>query len=224
MGKRKRREAFEREALSHMDALYGMALRLTRDEHEAEDLLQDALVKAYRFFDQFQQGSNAKAWLFKVLTSTFYNRWRKRKTIQRLVIDADLGGHYDRFVSSASTAAVDPEAALLGIMGAREVEQAIGELPEDFRVVVTLADVYEFSYREIAEIIDRPVGTVMSRLYRGRHLLQARLHDHAVARGVIPAAETQGEAREAAGPEGQGGALAALDEYREHRKRKKSSP
>lgn len=223
MGKRKRREAFEREALTHLDALYGMALRLTRDEHEAEDLLQDALVKAYRFFDQFQQGSNAKAWLFKVLTSTFYNRWRKRKTIQRLVIDADLGGHYDRFVSAASTAAVDPEAALLGIMGVREVERAIGELPEDFRVVVTLADVYEFSYREIAEIIDRPVGTVMSRLYRGRHLLQARLHDQAVARGVIQPSTTQGSGR---GDVGEGGTeeagLTALEDYREHRKRKKS--
>ncbi len=185
MRAQRKRAAFDRDALGHLDALYGLALRLTRNESDAEDLLQDALVKAYRFFDQFEPGSNLKAWLFKIVTNTFYNRCRKNKNIQRMVLDAELGGHFDRFVSESSADALDAEQALLDRMAAHEIEQAITALPEDFRLAVMLCDVHGFSYREIAEIIGRPVGTVMSRLYRGRKLLQRTLHDYAVQQGFI---------------------------------------
>lgn len=182
---KKLRQAFERQALPQLDAMYGMALRLTQDERDAEDLVQDAMVKAYRFFDRFEQGSNIKAWLFKVLVNTFYNSVRKRKNIQRLHTEAETASHYERFVSEASSSAMNAEGALLDRLVGERLQKAIDELPEEFRVAVTLCDVHDLSYREIAEVMDCPVGTVMSRLYRARRQLQRRLYDYAVEQGYI---------------------------------------
>lgn len=204
-----RRKAFEREALPHLDALYGMALRLTRDEREAEDLLQDSLVRAYRFYDRYEEGSNIKAWLFKILTNAFYNSVRKRKNLRRLESEAEVGGHYDRFISDASMLGRDAEKALMGKIAAAELSSAIEELPPEFRTAVLLCDLYDFSYRDIAEIIERPVGTVMSRLYRGRRLLQRRLYAYAVEHGYIRAQEQAGAS---------GDSPASLDEYRESKR------
>ncbi len=178
---------FEAEALEHLDALYAMALRLTRNERDAEDLVQDALVKALRFRDRFEPDSNMKAWLFKILTRTFYNDIRKQNNIRKLESEAEEGWHYERFISSASTAGRATEDLLLASISSERMRHAIDELPDDFRDVVLLCDVHGFSYKEIAEIVDCPVGTVMSRLYRSRRQLQHKLYDYAVELGIVPA-------------------------------------
>ena len=183
------RQAFEREALPHLDAMYGMALRLTRDERDAEDLVQDALIKAYRFFDRFEEGSNIKAWLFKVLVNLFYNSYRKSKNLQRLHAEVELGGGHERYLSEATVSGRNAEEALLDRLVVEKLREAVEELPEEFRLAVLLCDLHDFSYKEIAEILGRPVGTVMSRLYRGRRLLQHRLFDYAVEQGYVRAPE-----------------------------------
>lgn len=190
-GRASKRAAFELEALPHLDGLYGMALRLTGNERDAEDLVQDALVKAFRFFHRFQSGTNIKAWLFKVLVNTFYNTVRKRRNIQRLHAEAaEQEGHHDLFLATATTAGRNAEGELLDRIAAAEIRDAMEDLPEEFRLAVILCDVHDFSYKEIAEIIGCPVGTVMSRLHRGRRLLQRRLYDYAVEQGYIrPAAK-----------------------------------
>ena len=185
--KRRQRQRFEQEALPHLPELYGMALRLTRNPGDAEDLVQDAAVRAYRFYDRFEAGSNIRAWLFKILTNTFYSRTRSARTRQRLEDAVEAAGHYDRFLSEATTDGKTPEESLLGKIEASELREALDELPEEFRVAVVLCDLYGFSYKEIADIIERPVGTVMSRLYRGRRLLQQRLYDFAQSRGYVVA-------------------------------------
>ena len=183
---RKKRQAFEREALPHVDAMYGMALRLCANERDAEDLVQDAVVKAFRFFDRYEPGTNIKAWLFRVLVNVFYNSCRKQKNVQRLHSEAgELPSHLDLFIASATTTARGGEGPLLDRIAASEIRAAIEDLPEEFRLAVILCDVYDFSYKEIAEILGRPVGTVMSRLHRGRRLLQRALHDYAVEQGYI---------------------------------------
>ncbi|MCA9665762.1 MAG: sigma-70 family RNA polymerase sigma factor [Myxococcales bacterium] len=208
-----RRKAFEREALPHLDALYGMALRLTRNERDAEDLVQDSLVRAFRFYDRYEEGSNIKAWLFKILTNAFYNNVRKRKNLRRLESEAEVGGHYDRFISDASTLGRDAEKALMEKIAAEELSRAIEELPEEFRTAVLLCDVHDFSYRDIAEIIERPVGTVMSRLYRGRRLLQRKLYAYAVEQGYIKVPEAADGDDAGVGAD----APASLDDYRKRR-------
>jgi RNA polymerase sigma-70 factor (ECF subfamily) len=186
----KKRAAFEKEALVHLDALYGLAVRLTQNERDAEDLVQDALVKAFRFFHRFDPGSNAKAWLFKVLVNTFYNTCRKHRNIQRLHSEAELDGHAGQFISAASTAGLNAECDVLDRLAAQEIRSTMDELPEEFRLAVILCDVYDFSYKEIAEILGCPVGTVMSRLYRGRRLMQRKLFDYAVEQGYLKPART----------------------------------
>jgi RNA polymerase sigma-70 factor (ECF subfamily) len=187
------RTEFEALALEHMDALYGAALRLTRSPKDAEDLVQDTYLKAYRFFDSFEKGTNIKAWLFKIQTNTFINRYR-RKVKEREVAETpaeDLLA--DRFVSSEQLRAVqDPEGDFFGRLLSDEVVKALEQVPVDFRMVVILADIQGFAYKEIAEIVGCPVGTVMSRLFRGRRLLQAQLFDYAVREGII-APETDAE-------------------------------
>jgi RNA polymerase sigma-70 factor (ECF subfamily) len=185
-----KRAAFEREALVHLDALYGLAVRLTQNERDAEDLVQDALVKAFRFFHRFDPGSNAKAWLFKVLVNTFYNTCRKHRNIQRLHSEAELEGQAGQFISAASTAGLNAECEILDRLAAQEIRSAMDELPEEFRLAVILCDVYDFSYKEIAEILGCPVGTVMSRLYRGRRLMQRKLFDYAVEQGYLKPVRT----------------------------------
>ena len=192
--KRPIRADFEREALPHLSALYGAALRMTRDPKDAEDLVQEALLRAYRFFDTFEAGTNCKAWLFRILTNVFCNQYREREREHVVMTEAESSSaNLEQFLSGAG-AGRDSETALLGRMVSADVEKALAAVPPDFRLAVVLADLEDFSYKEIAEILDCPVGTVMSRLYRGRKILQGLLYDYAVEQGIIAA----GEAKEAA--------------------------
>ena len=177
------RESFEREVLPHMAALYGAAMRLTHNPGDAEDLVQDALLRAYRFFDTFESGTNCKAWLFRILTNVFRNKYREREREKEILHEAESStANVGRF----TTAPVEStENALLGRMVSREVEEALASVPAEFRLPVILADLEDFSYKEIAEIMDCPAGTVMSRLYRGRKLLQKQLLEYAVAQGIV---------------------------------------
>jgi RNA polymerase sigma-70 factor (ECF subfamily) len=176
--------------MPHLDAMYAMALRLTANPADAEDLVQDALVKSYRFFHRYQEGSNIKAWLFKVMVNLFYNNLRKAKKDRRLQVEAASESSLERIISEASAAGGRPEQLLLGQLTEERMRQAVDELPEEFRVAVLLCDLYDFSYKEIAEILDCPVGTVMSRLYRGRRILQSKLFEYAVEQGIIRPPET----------------------------------
>jgi RNA polymerase sigma-70 factor (ECF subfamily) len=185
---------FERDALEHLGALLGVASRLTRDPAEAEDLVQDTLVKALRARKQFQPGTNMRAWLLRILTNTFINRYR-RGGLERSVLDGpDADPLADGWVSASSMSALrDPESTALRPMLEREIRTALDELPEEFRLAVVLADVEELSYKEIADVMGCPVGTVMSRLHRGRRLLKGRLYDHARSLGIVGPEEEVGD-------------------------------
>jgi RNA polymerase sigma-70 factor, ECF subfamily len=194
-GAKRRRQAFEREALPHLDALHGMALRLTRDERQADDLVQDSLVKAYRFFHRFEEGSNIKAWLFKVLVNTFYNTVRKEKNQHRLELEAEVDSHYDRFLSASTMSGQNAEEVLHEKLVMEKLRAEVEKLPPEFRDAVLLCDLHDFSYKEIADIVGCPVGTVMSRLYRGRRILQKRLYQYALEQGYLRApADEEGAA------------------------------
>src|SRR5207302_4494097 len=190
---RTRRE-FEALALEHLDPLYSAALRLTKNERDAEDLVQDCFLRAFRFFDKFERGTNIKAWLFKILTNTFINRYRRKVKERTVVEGAAREGTNERFVArDANESASNPEQYLFDRLLSDDVLRAIDALPIDFRLVVILADLQEFSYKEIAEILECPVGTVMSRLFRGRKLLQKTLRQYAQGAGVLAAADTAGD-------------------------------
>ncbi len=180
------RTEFEALTLEHMDALYGAALRLTRSPKDAEDLVQDTFLKAFRFFDSFERGTNIKAWLFKIQTNTFINKYR-RKVKEREGAEAPAEDIVlDRFVSSEQVRALqDPEGDFFGKLLSDEIVDALEQVPVDFRMVVILADIQGFSYKEIADIVGCPVGTVMSRLFRGRRILQKQLYDYATREGII---------------------------------------
>ena len=179
-------DEFEAEALRHLDALYRTALRMTRSEADAEDLVQETYIRAFRFRDQFTLGTNMKAWLFRILTNTFINTYR-RKTAQPEVTDLDGIDEFSLYRRMADDRAAstspDPEAELLNSVVDTEVTNALEELPEKFRTTVLL-DVEGFSYKEIADMLAIPIGTVMSRLHRGRKFLQKRLYDLARERGI----------------------------------------
>jgi len=186
-----KRGEFDQLAMRHIDALYASALRLTRNERDAEDLVQDALLRAFRFFDRFERGTNIKAWLFKILTNTFINKYRRSVKERSLVDGPEQEAVTAQVVSrDATDQAADPERWFFERLLSEEVLKAVDELPIDFRMVVILADLQEFSYREIADILDVPVGTVMSRLYRGRRLLQKALAQYAVDSGFAPETAT----------------------------------
>jgi RNA polymerase sigma-70 factor (ECF subfamily) len=169
-----------------MDALYGVACRLTRNPTEAEDLVQDALVKAMRARDQFHAGTNLKAWMFRILTNTFINKYR-RGGLERSVLDGpEADPLVDGWVSASTMRQLrDPEQIALRPIVEGEVQRALDALPAEFKLAVVLCDVEEFSYEEIAEIMQCPIGTVMSRLHRGRKLLQKSLYSHALAMGIV---------------------------------------
>lgn len=186
---RKLRRDFEREALPHLGPLHGTALRLTRNERDAEDLVQDTILRAYRYFNKFEPGTNCKAWLFKILTNTFITQYHgKRRDIELALAVADEAQSQttrDILSHEAQLTARDPEGAVASRLLSDDVVRALESLPAEFRLVVLLCDVEEFTYKEIAEIMECPVGTVMSRLFRARRLLQRALHDYAVEQGII---------------------------------------
>lgn len=179
---------FEEIAMPHADAMYGAALRMTRDPAAAEDLVQEALLRAYRFWHRFEKGTNIKAWLFRILTNTFINRYRKKQTEQTVMDDREIDDLLNRYADERTTQ-LPPDTRdefLKHVLG-DDVMAALDELPFEFRMAVLLADMHDFSYKEIAEVLDCPVGTVMSRLHRARKMLQVKLFDYAVQRGVIEA-------------------------------------
>ncbi len=180
------RDEFEQLAMRHVDPLYSAALRLTKNDRDAEDLVQDTFLRAYRFFDKFERGTNIKAWLFKILTNTFINRYRRAVKERSIVEGSEREAVHERFISrSATEYASNPEAFFFERLLSDDVLRAVDAVPIDFRMVVILADLQEFSYKEIAEILSIPVGTVMSRLFRGRRLLQKSLASYAVLSGVV---------------------------------------
>jgi RNA polymerase sigma-70 factor (ECF subfamily) len=190
-----KRADFERQAMVHLDAVYGAAYRLTRNPRDAEDLVQDAMLRAYRFWDSFQEDSNCKAWLLRIVTNTFINEYQRKKR-GREVLDAATAEQHatDGVLIHAEVGQQDPERALLERSVSDDVQRALDALPEDFRTAVVLCDVQGLSYKEIAEVMECPVGTVMSRLFRGRKLLAAALRDFAVNEGYVrPGAATAAE-------------------------------
>jgi RNA polymerase sigma-70 factor, ECF subfamily len=189
----KEADSFAEECLAQVDAMYGVACRLTRNPNEAEDLVQDALVKAIRARHQFLVGTNLKAWLFRILTNTFINKYRRGGLERSLLEGPDADPLADGWVSASTMRQLrDPEQiALLPIIEG-EVGRALDALPAEFKLAVILCDVEEFSYEEIAEIMGCPIGTVMSRLHRGRKLLQRSLYSHALAMGIVKSEESVG--------------------------------
>lgn len=180
------REEFEREALKHLDALYGAALRLTRSPSDAEDLVQDAFVKAYRFYDRFEPGTNMKAWLFRILTNTFINKYRRSSRERKVLEGREAEPVGDGVMSRAAMRTLtDPISEAHRRIITAEIQEALDSLPEDYRMMIVLADVEELSYKEIATIVGCPIGTVMSRLHRARKKMQRRLLDQAVQLGIV---------------------------------------
>ena len=181
----RKRQAFEKEALPHMDALYRTALRMKKNVGDAEDLVQEALVKAYRFWDKFETGSNCRAWLFKIMTNVFINEYRSKSRSPMSVNVDDIDDNYLYGQLATNSDGDNPEKELFAKMLDDDVKKAIDELPDDFRIVVVLSFIEGFSYQEIAEIADLQLGTVKSRLHRGRKLLQKELLDYAIRNGFI---------------------------------------
>ncbi|HSK25144.1 MAG TPA: sigma-70 family RNA polymerase sigma factor [Egicoccus sp.] len=179
-----RQQQFEDQVLPHLDRLYSAALRYTRNAADAEDLVQETVTKAFRSFHQYRPGTNLKAWLYRVLHTTYISMYRKaqRRPQEDLQETLDDYSFYDEIARSGGRSA---EREVLEALTADEVKQALAELPDTFREAVYLADVEGFPYKEIAEIMDTPVGTVMSRLHRGRKQLQKALSGYARARGLI---------------------------------------
>ncbi|HHL71855.1 MAG TPA: sigma-70 family RNA polymerase sigma factor [Bacteroidetes bacterium] len=184
-----REQEFSRIAFEHMDAIYSTALRLARNEQDAEDLVQDTYMRAFRFFDKFEPGTNFKAWLFKILTNTFINSYRK-KTRQPQRVDFDKVSYAlpeeektDNHVKESSPRSFNPE--LYRKLFDDQITEALDRLTDDFRLVVVLCDIHGFSYKEIADIIGTPIGTVMSRLSRARKILQKILEEYAAKEGFI---------------------------------------
>ena len=180
-------QRFQRDALPLLDSLYGAALRMTRNPADAEDLVQETMLRAYRSFESFEAGTNLKAWLFRILTNAYINVYRKKqREPQKVSADEledfdlyqELKGHDPQFQQT-------PESIVLDSLVDSDILTAIEELPEQFRLAVMLSDVEDFSYAEMAEIMDVPMGTVMSRLHRGRKALQKRLWELARDKGIV---------------------------------------
>jgi RNA polymerase sigma-70 factor (ECF subfamily) len=183
---RRQRNAFEKEALPHLDALHAYALHLSRDASDAEDLVQETYIKALASFASYQEGTNCRAWLFRILTNTYFNLRRNRKRQSPLDFDglpdveAQMAEHHQ---DQGIYRPLDVQA--LDHVVSKHVQAAIDALPAEFRTVLLLADLHDFSYKEIAEVVDCPVGTVMSRLYRARKAMQKMLIDHAMREGIV---------------------------------------
>jgi len=180
-----RESFFEREVMQHLDALYRTALRMTRNPQDAEDLVQETMLRAFRFLDRFEPGTNLRAWLFKILTNTYINRYRKQSSEPRIdsLDDSEELSLYRYLDSEAASRGGSVEAQVLDRFAEEDIKSAIEALPPQYRITVLLADVEGFSYNDIAEITNVKKGTVMSRLFRGRRLLQKALVDQARSAG-----------------------------------------
>lgn len=174
----KRRE-FEELALQHMDSLYSVALRMTKNVSEAQDLVQDAYLRAYRFFDRFERGTNFKAWLFKILKNVYINKYRKELRKPQMVDISSVEA------LNSLRGLTTPEDEIFNKLLDDDVTRAMDALPEDFRLAIMMADLQGFAYKDIAEILECPIGTVMSRLHRGRKLLKNNLYEYAKAHGYV---------------------------------------
>ena len=183
---------FESEALPHLDRLYAAAMRYTRNPADAEDLVQETMAKAYRSFHQYRPGTNLRAWLYRVLHTTYVSMYRKsqRRPQESPQEEIDDFSFYDQLTRAGGGSA---ERAVLDAITDDAVKQALADLPEPFRVAVYLADVEGFAYKEIAEIMDTPIGTVMSRLHRGRKALHRALASYASAHGLLAHPEVEEE-------------------------------
>jgi RNA polymerase sigma-70 factor, ECF subfamily len=184
------KQRFQRDALPLLDSLYGAALRMTRNPADAEDLVQETMLRAYRAFDRFEEGTNLKAWLFRIMTNAYINTYRKRqrepqKVSSDEIEDFDL---YQELKSHDPQYEQTPENIVLDSLVDSDIMEAIDDLPEQFRLAVVLSDVEGFTYAEMADIMEVPMGTVMSRLHRGRKALQKRLWDLARDRGIVKTA------------------------------------
>jgi len=186
------RAEFTKEAMQYAPQLYSAALRMTRNPADAEDLVQETYLRAYRSYASFEQGTNLRAWLFRILTNQYINSYRAR---QRRPIETDVEDVEDLYlyhrIGNLGAASRSAEDTLFDMFTDDEVKTALEELPENFRIPVLLADVEGFSYKEIAEMIDVPIGTVMSRLHRGRKAMHKKLYDFAEQRGLVAANESQ---------------------------------
>jgi RNA polymerase sigma-70 factor (ECF subfamily) len=208
------RARFEEDALQHLDALYRTALRMTHNPADAEDLVQDALIRAYRFYDRYEPGTNFRAWLFKILTNTYINRFRRQRARPQ---ESSLDDTEDFFLynqlGGAAEGVEDVEDTVIDQLSADAIQGAIEQLPPQFRTTVQLADVEGLSYAEIAEATGVAKGTVMSRLFRGRRLLQRALWEQAEAAGYATGSKVHGEptagARDRNGATRDGGASMA---------------
>jgi RNA polymerase sigma-70 factor (ECF subfamily) len=194
-----RAREFEEVAIPHLGALFNFALKLTHDRKDAEDLVQETFLRAYRFFDSYESGTQIKAWLFRILRNTYINTYRAAKARPEEIHLSKIEAGYEQMVDEEflrERQSPTPEEIVLdGVVG-EEVEHAMASLPQEFRAVVTLALVEDLPYRDIASILAIPIGTVMSRLHRGRKLLQAALVDYARAKGILgrtPQVRSEGE-------------------------------
>ncbi len=179
-------DQFELECLVHCDSLYNLARYLTLDENEADDLLQDTLLRGYQFFHQFKSQTNCKAWLYKIMKNLFINHYRKKKRRPNTVsIDNEYDGEIERAISAELDQYTNPERYVLNEMLSSEVICALNLLPEDYKMAVIMADLEYLSYNEMAELLDCPIGTVRSRLSRGRKMLKKMLFNFALKEGVI---------------------------------------
>jgi RNA polymerase sigma-70 factor (ECF subfamily) len=181
---RQRQLEFEAEAAPQKDILYNFALRTTGNPDDARDLLQETFLKAYRFWDKYEKGTNIRAWLFRIMKNSYINRYRKETREPGMVDYGDVENFYDS-IRAESTDTNDLQEKIFGNILGDEVTEALQALPEDFRTVVILADIEGLSYEEIAEFLNCPIGTIRSRLHRGRKILQTQLFDYAREHGLI---------------------------------------
>jgi len=181
---------FEKAAMPYVDSLYNTAYRMTRNSEDAEDLVQETYLKAYKYYDKFEEGTNFKAWLFKIMKNTFINNYRKKKLTPHKIDFSEIEESYERVIQkNAPDLIKDPETDIFQDMMDEDVKRALDSLPHDYKMVVLLADLEGFSYKEIAEILDCPAGTVMSPLYRGRQVPERSRPRYARKYGYIRTGE-----------------------------------